>query len=81
LYCGDGLVTGRLSGLGQGILEAMTTPLAPFWSWDDWYRFARDVLGYRHEESNEYANRRHVESENRALLADQAQIAKTLASW
>jgi len=69
-------VTSRQRGVAQGILEAMTTMLAPFLSWDDWYRFATDVLGYQHAESAEYANLRHVESQNRALLAGRAEIVE-----
>jgi hypothetical protein len=34
--------------------------------WSDWYRFARDELGYAHDESAEYANLRFVEEQNRA---------------
>jgi len=38
------------------------------WGWDGWYRFARDELGYAHDESAEYANRRYVEERNRDAL-------------
>jgi hypothetical protein len=33
--------------------------------WTEWYRFARDDLGYAHDESTEYANLRYVEEQNR----------------
>jgi hypothetical protein len=33
--------------------------------WNEWYRFARDELGYAHAESVEYANLRYVEERNR----------------
>jgi hypothetical protein len=33
--------------------------------WTEWYRFARDELGYAHDESTEYANLRYVEEQNR----------------
>jgi hypothetical protein len=36
--------------------------------WTDWYRFARNELGYAHEESAEYANLRFVEEQNRDTL-------------
>jgi hypothetical protein len=36
--------------------------------WDDWYRFARDELGFAHDESAEYANLRFVEEQNRDAL-------------
>jgi hypothetical protein len=36
--------------------------------WIGWYRFARTALGYRHDEAVVYANVRHVEEENRAVL-------------
>ncbi len=36
--------------------------------WTDWYRFARDELGYGHAERVEYANLRYVEEQNRASL-------------
>ena len=36
--------------------------------WSDWYRFARDELGYAHDESAEYANLRFVEEQNRETL-------------
>jgi hypothetical protein len=41
-------------------------------SWNDWYRFARDTLGYRHEEAVGYANLRYVEETNRAILRSRA---------
>jgi hypothetical protein len=36
--------------------------------WIDWYRFARDTLGYDHEEAAAYANVRYVEEINRDAL-------------
>ena len=36
--------------------------------WVEWYRFAREVLEYEHEEAVEYANLRSIETENRELL-------------
>jgi hypothetical protein len=36
--------------------------------WTDWYRFARQELGYAHDESAEYANLRFVEEQNRDAL-------------
>ena len=36
--------------------------------WNDWYRFARQELGYAHDESAEYANLRFVEEQNRETL-------------
>jgi hypothetical protein len=44
------------------------TPYEPPHAWTDWYRFARDELGYAHPERVEYANIRYVEEQNRALL-------------
>jgi hypothetical protein len=41
-------------------------------SWNDWYRFACDTLGYRHDEASSYANLRYVEEANRAILRDRA---------
>jgi len=38
------------------------------YGWNDWYRFARDELGYAHDESAEYANLRFVEEQNRETL-------------
>ena len=64
------MVSDRQKALGQGMLNGMATTFTPFLSWHDWYRFARVVLGYQHDESAEYANLRHVESQNRALLVD-----------
>jgi hypothetical protein len=40
--------------------------------WTDWYRFARDELGYSHPERVEYANLRYVEEQNRASLRRRA---------
>jgi hypothetical protein len=37
-------------------------------AWSDWYRFARDELGYEHGERVEYANLRYVEEQNRETL-------------
>ncbi|HEX4323203.1 MAG TPA: hypothetical protein VHZ77_01080 [Gaiellaceae bacterium] len=37
-------------------------------AWTAWYRFARDELGYEHEERVEYANLRFVEEQNRETL-------------
>jgi hypothetical protein len=34
-------------------------------TWTDWYRFARDTLGYGHDEAVAYANLRFVEEMNR----------------
>ena len=34
-------------------------------SWRDWYRFARDTLGYERQEATEYANLRYAEELNR----------------
>jgi hypothetical protein len=45
-------------------MKKSTTPRA----WSDWYRFARQALGYEHAESVEYANLRFVEEQNRASL-------------
>jgi hypothetical protein len=36
--------------------------------WSRWYRFARDELGFLHDECVEYANLRFVEEQNRATL-------------
>jgi hypothetical protein len=38
------------------------------YGWTDWYRFAREELGYAHDESTEYANLRYVEDQNRIVL-------------
>ena len=40
--------------------------------WIDWYRFAREKLGYVHAEAVVYANVRTVEEENRRALRDRA---------
>jgi len=37
-------------------------------AWEDWYRLARSVLGYGHQEAVAYANVRFVEEQNRASL-------------
>ena len=39
-----------------------------FSEWIDWYRFARDTLGYAHDEAVAYANVRYVEELNRREL-------------
>jgi hypothetical protein len=36
-------------------------------SWSEWYRFAREKLGYDKLEATHYANLRFVEEQNRAL--------------
>ncbi len=41
-------------------------------TWSEWYRFARDKLGFRHDECVEYANLRYVEQQNRAALRERA---------
>jgi len=43
-------------------------------AWSDWYRFARDELGFRHDECVEYANLRFVEEQNRAALRERGQV-------
>ena len=37
-------------------------------SWIDWYRFARETLGYTHRAALVYANVRAVENANRQRL-------------
>jgi hypothetical protein len=49
---------------GDGDPSDGETPKA----WNDWYRFARDELGYEHGERVEYANLRYVEEQNRETL-------------
>jgi hypothetical protein len=44
----------------------------PISGWLDWYRFASDTLGYRHNEAVSYANVRYVEETNRAILRSRA---------
>ena len=44
----------------------------PISTWIDWYRFARDILGYRHNEAVSYANLRYVEDANHAILRSRA---------
>jgi len=39
-------------------------------SWRDWYRFARERLGYEAQEATEYANRRYAEELNRAAHSE-----------
>ena len=39
--------------------------------WINWYRFARETLGYEHTEAVSYANLRHVEETNRAGVRPQ----------
>jgi hypothetical protein len=36
--------------------------------WSEWYYFARQALGFLHDESVEYANLRFVEERNHASL-------------
>ena len=43
-------------------------PTGPVTGWLGWYRFAREVLGYAHDEAVTYANVRYVEETNRANL-------------
>ena len=43
-------------------------PLTRPHAWNDWYRFARDELGYGYGERVEYANHRYVEEQNRESL-------------
>ncbi len=38
-------------------------------SWEWWYRFAREQLGFADVEAREYADRRAVEDANRARRA------------
>ena len=40
--------------------------------WIDWYRFARETLGYGHDEATSYANTRYVEELNRQQLGRDA---------
>ena len=40
--------------------------------WIGWYRFARDTLGYSHNEAVAYANVRYVEETNRDALRSRA---------
>jgi hypothetical protein len=49
-------------------VRAEPEPQAPPKAWTAWYRFARDELGYGHEERVEYANLRFVEEQNRETL-------------
>lgn len=51
------------------MLREMLSRHRPLLDWNDWYRFARDVLDYARDESVEYANLRSVESQNRELLS------------
>jgi hypothetical protein len=51
------------------MLGQMLSTHAPLLDWNDWYRFAQDVLDYERDESVEYANLRSVESQNRELLS------------
>jgi hypothetical protein len=44
-------------------------------SWSGWYHFARDELGFNHDECVEYANLRYVEEQNRAALRERRQSA------
>ena len=43
-------------------------PTGPVTGWIGWYRFAREVLGYTHDEAVTYANVRYVEETNRGAL-------------
>lgn len=63
------MVTGRFILLTPGMLGQMLSNPEPLLAWNDWYRFARDVLDYEGDESVEYANLRSVESQNRELLS------------
>jgi len=38
-------------------------------TWRDWYRFARETLGYQPPEAAEYANLRYAEDLNRNRVA------------
>ena len=38
-------------------------------SWSEWYRFARETLGYDKAEATHYANLRFVEEQNRLRRA------------
>jgi hypothetical protein len=40
--------------------------------WTGWYRFARETLGYSHQEAVAYANVRYVEETNRAAVRSPA---------
>jgi hypothetical protein len=40
--------------------------------WVSWYRFARETLGYGHDEAVAYANVRYVEETNRTQLRSRA---------
>ena len=44
------------------------TSSARLTAWNDWHRFATDVLGLAQDESVEYANLRSIEVQNRAML-------------
>jgi hypothetical protein len=57
----------RLLGAGRRGVSAEPEQPAPK-AWTAWYRFARDELGYEHEERVEYANLRFVEDQNRETL-------------
>ena len=56
-----------------------TDPQRPH-GWTDWYRFARDELGFAHDESAEYANLRFVEEQNRDALRGGGGIGERAAS-
>lgn len=45
-----------------------TRPPARISGWINWYRFARETLGFGHEEAVGYANLRYVEERNRESL-------------
>ena len=42
-------------------------------SWRDWYRFARETLGYGQQEATEYANLRYAEELNRGASNERVQ--------
>lgn len=44
-------------------------------TWSQWYHFAREELGFLHDECVEYANLRFVEEQNRASLRSRARGA------
>ncbi len=62
-----GTVRSNLPSVGC-IVGAEPEPQPAPRAWTAWYRFARDELGYEHEERVEYANLRFVEEENRETL-------------
>jgi hypothetical protein len=54
--------------VGSLPVQGEPEPEGPPKAWTEWYRFARDELGYAHEERVEYANLRFVEDQNRETL-------------